>query len=288
MADPKLKNKLDSGEFILAPGIQDMITAVVANRFELDAVFASGYWLAASTYGLPDAGIVTYTQMVERMEVLVRTSNSPVIADADTGYGGLLNVQYMVQGYEKAGVSAIQLEDQEFPKKCGHSPGKRVCSPNEMVDRIRVAVETRSDDNLLIIGRTDARSVEGLSKSIERAQAYREAGADIVFVEALSSEDEMRTVCREIDAPNMVNITSGGTPMGNAEHMASLGYQVGICPSLTSLASAHAAESALQNMLNQGGNADPEGTPLFAFKEFNAMIGLEKVWEFEKKWARDD
>ena len=139
MADPRLRANIDSGEFFVVPGIHDMITAAVADKVGFDVVYGSGYWLTASRYGLPDAGIVSYTQMLDSMATLVRTTNAAVIGDADTGFGGLLNVHHTVRGYETAGACAIQLEDQEFPKKCGHTPGRRVIPAEEMALKIRVA-----------------------------------------------------------------------------------------------------------------------------------------------------
>ncbi len=286
MANPILREKLNRGEFIFAPGIQDMITAVLANKVGFDVVYGSGYWLTASAHGLPDAGIASYTEMLDRMKTLVRTSNSAVIADADTGFGGLLNVHHTVRGYEAAGVSAIQMEDQQFPKKCGHTPNRIVIPTEEMVDKIRVAVDARTDPNLLIIARTDARQSEGLEASIARAEAYREAGADILFIEALESKDEMVTACGEVDAPMMANMSNGGsTPMLTVDEMKEVGYSVAIAPSLTSLAAAHAVEAALIAMKAQG-SPEPEGIPINNFKEFCSLIGFEDVWAFDKKWAK--
>jgi 2-methylisocitrate lyase-like PEP mutase family enzyme len=287
MATTVLKDKLSAGEFVFAPGIQDMITAVIADRVGFDVVYASGYWLTASTYGLPDAGIVSYTQMLDRVATLARTSRAAVVADADTGYGGLLNVHHTVKGYEEAGVSGIQLEDQEFPKKCGHTPYKRLVSCEEMVEKIQVAVAARSDPNLQIIARTDARQSEGLAAAIARANAYREAGADVLFVEALHSDEEMRIACREVQGPSMANMSNGGlTPMRTVQQMQALGYQMAIFPALASLASAYAVERALREAIGQGGNPEPEGVGLFDFKTFCSLIGFEEVWEFERKWAR--
>ncbi|WP_317928570.1 isocitrate lyase/PEP mutase family protein [Halioxenophilus sp. WMMB6] len=286
MANPILREKIRNGEFIFAPGIHDMITAVVANKIEFDVVYGTGYWLTASAYGLPDAGIVSYTQMVDRMRTLVQTSNAAVMADADTGFGGLLNVHHTVRGYEEAGVSAIQIEDQQFPKKCGHTPNRIVIPAEEMVDKIRVAVEARRDPNMLIIARTDSLQSEGLSAAIARAQAYKEAGADILFVEALESKEEMKTACAEVDAPMMANMANGGlTPMLTAAEMQEVGFSVAIAPSLTSLAAAHAIEKALLAMKAQG-SAEPEGVPINNFKEFCSLIGFEEVWAFDKKWAK--
>jgi 2-methylisocitrate lyase-like PEP mutase family enzyme len=286
MANPIIRQKLEAGEFFVAPGIQDMITAAIANHVGVDIVYGSGYWLTASAYGLPDAGIATFTQMLDRMATLVKTSNGAVIADADTGYGGLLNVHHTVRGYEEAGVSAIQLEDQEFPKKCGHTPFKRLISTQDMVDKIKVACAARREPDMLIIARTDARQSEGMEGALARADAYREAGADILFVEALTSDDEMRMACDHAKAPMMANMANGGlTPMRTAAQMQDLGYALAIFPSMTSLIGAAATEIALRRMKTEGSPA-PEGMPLFDFKQFCSLIGFEDVWAFEKQWAQ--
>lgn len=281
-----LREKIEKGEFVFAPGIQDMITAVVANKVGFDVVYGSGYWLTASAYGLPDAGIVSYTQMLDRMATLVKTSNAAVMADADTGFGGLLNVHHTVKGYQEAGVAAIQIEDQEFPKKCGHTPGRRVVPAADMVEKIKVAVDARTDEDMMIIARTDALQSEGLDAAIARCKAYRAAGADIIFLEALTSEEEMRRACEAVDAPMMANMSNGGsTPMFNADKMQDIGFSVAIAPSLPSLAAANAVEKALIAMKAQG-SPEPEGVPINNFKEFCSLIGFEHVWAFDKKWAR--
>lgn len=287
MANSIIRQKLDRGEFFIAPGIQDMITAAIANHVGMEIVYGSGYWLTASAYGLPDAGIASYTQMLDRMATLCATSNAAVIADADTGYGGLLNVHHTVRGYEDAGVAAIQLEDQEFPKKCGHTPFKRLVSCDDMVEKIRVACDARRNADTLIIARTDARQSEGLEGALARAEQYRAAGADILFVEALTSEDEMRIACDRIKAPMMANLANGGlTPMFNAAQLQDIGYALAIFPSMTSLISAAVTEIALQQIKDGPGSPDPDGLPMFDFKQFCSLIGFEDVWAFERKWAR--
>lgn len=283
MPSPLFRQKL-AGPFFVVPGIQDMIAAVIANKVGFDLVYGTGYWLTASAYGLPDAGIASYTQMVDRMATLVRTSNAAVIADADTGYGGLLNVHHTVRGYEAAGVTAIQIEDQEFPKKCGHTPFKRLVPMADMVEKVKVAVEARSDENLVIIARTDARQSEGLDGTLRRLEAYAKAGADVVFPEALQSEEEMRTACAAFDLPVMANMANGGlTPVPDAHVLAEIGYAFAIYPSLTSLVAAHAMERALIDLKDRGVG---EPADLFDFKEFCGLIGFQEVWDFEKKWSR--
>jgi 2-methylisocitrate lyase-like PEP mutase family enzyme len=285
VANPIIRKKLDEKTFFVAPGIQDMITAVVADRVGFDIVYGSGYWLTASALGLPDAGIASYTQMLDRMATLARTSKAALIADADTGYGGLLNMHHTVRGYEAAGVSAIQIEDQEFPKKCGHTPFKRLISAEDMAEKIRVAAEARQDENFLIIARTDARQSEGLDGTLRRLEAYAEAGADILFPEALTNEEEMAKACSTLGLPVMANMADGGlTPILPAKTLEEIGYAFAIYPSLTSLAAA-AMERSL-TLLKETGLGYSDEVPLFDFKEFCSLIGFEDVWAFERKWAR--
>lgn len=285
MANPILRNKLDSGQFFVVPGVQDMIAAVVANKVGFDLVYGTGYWLTASAYGLPDAGIATYTEMRDRMATLVRTSNAAVIADGDTGYGGLLNVHHTVRGYEQAGVTAIQIEDQEFPKKCGHTPYRRVIPVEDMVEKIKVACAAREDrENFLIIARTDARQSEGMDGAMRRIEAYAKAGADVLFPEALESEEEMARACAAFDTPLMANMSNGGSsPVPVADVLAEIGYAYAIYPSLTSLAAAAAMEKALVDLKTQG-IGQPDG--LFSFSEFCSLIGFEQVWAFEREWGK--
>ena len=279
---------LRSGEFVVAPGIHDMIAAVIANKIGFDFVYASGFWLTASAYGLPDAGIATYTQMLDRVSTLARTVNAGVIADADTGYGGLLNVHHTVRGYEDAGIAAIQIEDQEFPKKCGHTPFKRVIPVEDMVEKVKVACAARRNaEHMLVIARTDARQPEGFEAAVRRGLAYGEVGADIIFLEALESETEMREACARIRKPMMANMADGGkTPIRSKAELQDIGYALAIFPSITGLASAAAAENALRTLKTKG-TSDSADLPLFGFREFQSLIGFEEVWAFERQWARD-
>ena len=288
MAKPSLRGALDAGEFVSAPGIHDMIAAVVSNQVGFDFVYATGYWMTASAYGLPDAGIATYSQMLERVTTLTRTVNASVIADADTGYGGLLNVHHTVRGYEEAGVKAIQIEDQEFPKKCGHTPFKRIVPVIDMVEKIKVACEARRDpQETLIIARTDARQSEGFEGAMKRGVAYADAGADIIFLEALESEEEMRSAGGRMSKPLMANMADGGkTPIRSRDELKALGYSLAIYPSMTGLAAAQAVLNALTEFKRTGTSETPS-IPLFSFKTFNSLIGFEDVWAFERRWARD-
>lgn len=286
MTKPDLKAALASGEFVVAPGIYDMIAALVANKVGFDFVYASGYWSVASAYGLPDAGIATYTQMIDRVATLCRTSNAGVIADADTGYGGLLNVHHTVRGYEAAGVVAVQIEDQELPKKCGHTPLKRVVPADEMINKIKVAVDARRNESTLIIARTDAKQPEGFESALDRAAAYSEAGADIIFVEALETQEEMQRACATIAKPMLANMANGGsTPILTVNELKALGYQMAIFPAMAALSAAAAVEKALET-LKQDGTSMSATMPQFSFSEFNVLIGFPEIWDFERKWTQ--
>ena len=281
-----IREKIKRGEFFCAPGIPDMISAVVAREIGFDAVYASGYWSSASAFGLPDAGIATYTQMVDRVATLVNTigNDTAVIADADTGYGGLLNVRETVRGYEKAGAQVIQFEDQEFPKKCGHTRNKRIETCDTMVTKVQVAIDSRTLPDTLIAARTDAYQSEGLDGALRRLEAYIEAGADIVFPEALATEEEMRKVCDTFDVPVMANMADGGsTPILDADTLSEIGFAFAIFPATAALSAAAAVKQALTRLKNTGTSVHDD-VELFDFNEFCRLIGFEDVWAFEKKW----
>jgi 2-methylisocitrate lyase-like PEP mutase family enzyme len=263
-----------------------MITAVIARDLGFECVYATGYWMVASAYGLPDAGLATYSQMVDRVATLSASmGGAAIIADADTGYGGLLNVRQTVRGYEAAGASAVQIEDQEFPKKCGHTPFKRVVPAELMAAKIRVAVEARTDPDTLIIARSDALQSEGFDALLRRCEAYAEAGADVIFPEALVSEDEMLRACRTIGKPLLANMANGGkTPIRSAAELKAMGFALAIFPSMTSLAAAEAARHALQRLKDTGACLHPD-VPLYDFDRFCSQIGFEEVWAFERRWA---
>lgn len=287
MAHPQLKRFIQSRSFVAAPGVFDMISALIADRIGFKALYVTGYGTVASGYGLPDAGLATYSQMIERISRIVELVRTPVIADADTGYGGLLNVRHTVRGYERAGVSAIQFEDQEFPKKCGHTPNRRVVPVNEMVRKIKVAVDSRSSADFLIIARTDARTSLGLDEALARGEAYAEAGADIIFIESPESEDELATIARRIQAPLLANMVHGGrTPVLPAAQLAELGYAAAIYPAVGFLAAAHAIRSAYGDLVENGIGGG--SVPLYPFAEFNELIGFPDVWAFEKRFAEVD
>lgn len=284
MADPALRSAIEAGDYVVAPGVYDLISALIADRMGFKALYVTGFGTVASHLGLPDAGLATYRDMLERIAQIVKRTRTPIIADADTGYGGLLNVRHTVRGYEEAGVSAIQIEDQEFPKKCGHTPGRRVIPLEDMVAKVRVACDSRKSRDFLIIARTDARTALGLEEALRRADAYAAAGADILFVEAPESEAEMAEIGRRISKPLLANIVDGGrTPRLPASRLKELGFALSIMPTAGFLAASAALQRAYGEVLETGNTA--ERTELFEFAEFCRLVGFEDVWEFEKRYA---
>lgn len=285
MTETTLKDLIGAPELTIAPGIFDMMSMLVADEKGFSALFLSGYWGMASHLGLPDTGIATYRDFVEQIRKICAVAKTPLIADADTGFGGLLNLDHTVRGYEAAGVAAIQLEDQVSPKRCGHQPGKQVVSTSEMVTRIKVAVDARESDDFLVIARTDALAIEGVDRAIERGKAYREAGADVVFIETPNNEDEMRRICAEVPGPQMINMAHGGkTPILPAAKLQEIGYSLAIVPSAPPLAALAAMNTAYDSIKDGHLNCETR-QELYDFHEFCDLIGFPKVRAFEKKWA---
>jgi 2,3-dimethylmalate lyase len=271
---------------IAAPGVYDMVSLRMAARMGFDALYMTGYGTVASHLGLPDAGLASYSEMVNRVELMARMADAPLIADGDTGYGGLLNVRHTVMGYERARAAAIQLEDQEFPKKCGHTQGRRVIAAEDMVRKIAVAVEARQDPDFLIVARTDARSSLGLPEAIRRAGLYGEAGADVLFVESPETEAEMAEIGRALgDKPLLANMVEGGrTPMLSNGRLAELGYAIAIFP-VAGLLSAAAALDTVYRKIRETGSSLGSPAPLYPFAEMNRLMGFEEVWRFDREHA---
>jgi 2-methylisocitrate lyase-like PEP mutase family enzyme len=273
-------------ELLVAPGVFDGVSARIADQMGFEALYMTGYGTVASHLGLPDAGIATFTDMVSRVAVLARGTKTPLIADGDTGYGGLLNVQYTVRGYETAGAVAIQLEDQEFPKKCGHMLGRRVVPVEDMVDKVKVAVASRDSRDFLIIARTDARTTLGLDEALRRAEAYAKAGADILFVESPESIEEMRKIGHTFDQPLMANMVEGGrTPIADKKTLEEIGYSIAIYPAFGFLAAGDALRNAYRH-LKQNGSSVGANVPLYKFSEFSELMGFGAVSEFDKTYGR--
>lgn len=284
-ARASLAQRLKKPGLLSAPGVFDMISARIADSMGFDALYMTGYGVVASHLGLPDAGLATYSDMVGRVRQIAGGTNTPLMADGDTGYGGLLNVDFTVRGYEAAGAQAIQIEDQEFPKKCGHTPGRRVVPVEDAVRKIKVAAEARSSKDFLIIARTDARTSLGLDEALRRAEAFAKAGADILFVESPESVEEMRTIGRSFDLPLLANLVEGGrTPILTKSELEEIGYRIAIFPASGFLAMGAVLRSVYGEILAKGSTAQWNGQ-LESFDRFSRMMGFERIWDFDKKHA---
>lgn len=276
----------DGDDFIVAPGIYDMISAKMADRMGFHALYMTGSGTVASHLGLPDAGIATYTDMVSRAGRVAGGTETPLIADADTGYGGPVNVRETVRGYEIAGVSAIQIEDQDFPKKCGHLTGHKLIPAEDMVTKIKVALDSRFSDDTLIIARTDARKAVGRDEAMRRSEMYVKAGADILFYEAPADVEEMRDIGQHFgsDIPLLSNMVNGGvTPVMTPDELKALGYRIAIFPSSGFLATCNALNE-VYGALKQQGDAEKGAAELFSFAEFNDLMGFNEITEFEDRY----
>jgi len=287
---PSLRSVLAAGDFIVAPGVFEMFSAKIADRMGFKALYMTGYGVSASHLGLADAGLVTYRDLVERARTIAQGTRTPVIADADTGFGGLLNVRETVRGYESAGVQAIQIEDQEMPKKCGHTPNRRVVPLAEAVQRVEVAVESRRSDDFLVVARTDARTGLGLDEAIRRARAFAKAGADILFVESPESEAEFERVGAELAgaAKLLANmVPTGRSPMLAAEKLRKYGFSIAIYPSAGMGAACAALQGAYAH-LQARGSLEGSPVPAFDMKQMHDLVGFDDVWEFERRHAEPE
>lgn len=281
----QLKARLAQPEIVTAPGIFDLISAKMADSMQFDCLYMTGFGTVASYLGLPDAGLATYTDMVDRVGAFCAATTTPLICDGDTGYGGLLNVAHTVRGYERAGAAGIQLEDQEFPKKCGHTPGRKVIALDDMVKKIKVAAETREDSNFQIVARTDARTSLGLDEALRRGEAFAKAGADVLFIESPETVEELQSIARTFDTPLLVNIVEGGrTPQLTPAELQKLGFSIAIYPASGFLAVAKALQDIYGQIKAQRGTAHAENS-MYPFAEMCKLMGFPAVWQFDREHA---
>ncbi|MBT2792578.1 isocitrate lyase/PEP mutase family protein [Paraburkholderia strydomiana] len=280
-----LKARFARKEIVTAPGIFDMISAKMADSMGFDCLYMTGFGTVASYLGLPDAGLATYTDMVNRVAAFCGGTNTPMICDGDTGYGGLLNVAHTVRGYEHAGAAGIQLEDQEFPKKCGHTPGRRVIPVEDMVRKIQVAVESRSDSNFQIVARTDARTSLGLDEALRRGEAYAKAGADVLFIESPESIEELETIGRTFDMPLLANVVEGGrTPQLAPPELQKLGFSLAIYPASGFLSVAKALKDVYGQILAHR-STEAAADAMYPFSDMCELMGFPEVWAFDRAHA---
>jgi len=285
----RLRELLSRPEPVLAPGAYDALSARLAEQAGFEAVYMTGFGTSASLLGRPDIGLLTFSEMVDNARRIVQAVGVPLIADADNGYGNPINVIRTVKEYEAAGVSAIHIEDQVMPKKCGHMEGKEVIKASEMVEKVRAAVEARHSEEFVIIARTDARAVEGMDGALERARLYREAGADVLFVEAPQSEEEVAAVAEAFpEVPLLFNwVESGKTPPVSLERLKELGFRLIIFPVSALLA-------ATVSMREVFARIHAEGTPMRAMDrllllgDFIDIIGLPEVHKLEECFSDEE
>jgi 2-methylisocitrate lyase-like PEP mutase family enzyme len=279
----QLRSLLKGEQILLAPGAYDGLGAKLIERADFPIVYASGGAIARSI-GLPDLGLVSFDEALQRVREISRATSLPVIADADTGYGGALNVLRTVSEFEEAGVAGLHIEDQIFPKRCGHYEGQSLITAREMAGKIEAAVHARKDPDTLIIGRTDARSAIGLSEALDRARIFMEAGADAIFVEALTSLEEVETIGREIKAPLVFNMTEGGkSPMVRISRLQELGFKIVLFPSDLQRAFIGTGKRILQDRL-EGKSGLLDG--MCSFKERDEIVDLDRYLNLEKRYVR--
>ena len=281
----RLRERIADGKLLVAPGIYDGLTAKLAAGVGFEALYMTGYGTSASRRGLPDIGLLTMTEMLDNVRAIADAVEIPLIADADTGYGNAVNVVRTVKEYERAGAAAIHIEDQVWPKRCGHMRGKQVIPQAEMVSKLRAAVDQRSSEDFIIIARTDALAVEGWDPTIERAHAYVEAGADVIFVEALETVEQMERVPKLFDVPSLINMAPR-TPDRPVAELEKMGYAVAIYPGICLLATVNANLEALKEFKETGRGRDL-GELLPAFLEFNDFLGVSRYAELESKYQVD-
>ena len=279
----KLRELVNGNRYIIVPGAYDPLTARLVQLAGFDAVYLTGGGYSRAN-GLPDLGLFTMSENIEFISRAVEAVDIPVIADMDTGYGNALNVIRAMREFEKTGVAAFHLEDQVSPKKCGHYEGKQLVSKAEMVGKIKAAVDTRRDADMVIIARTDSRAVEGFEAAIDRMNAYLEAGADVGFVEAPQTVEEMEQIPRSINRPALVNIFEGGkTPPLPAKQLEAMGYRIGIYPSQTHRAAIFAAQEVLAVLKRDGDTAAIEHR-LVTFNDREQAVNTARWRELERKY----
>jgi len=273
-------------ETLLAPGIYDALSGLIAEQSGAKAVYLSGASIAYTRFGRSDIGLVSVSEVHDTLAAVTDRIKIPIIVDADTGFGNALNVQRTIRSFERAGAAAIQIEDQSFPKRCGHLDGKVLIKKDEMVGKVKAAVDSRKTSDTLIIARTDARAVEGLQEAIDRAHAYHEAGADVLFIEAPRSVDELKQIRKSFDLniPLLANMVEGGkTPVKTANDLKSLGFNIVIFPGGAVRAAAFQLQEYYAGLLENGSNSE-FSKRMHDFDSLNAVIGTPELLSIGKKY----
>jgi len=284
----RLRDRIDDDEIMALPGAYDALSARLVEQAGFDAVFTSGFSIAATQLGMPDMGLLTMPENVAQVEAITDSIDVPLVADMDTGYGSALNVRRAMNECVDAGVAGVILEDQQWPKKCGHMDEKRLVSTEEHVRRIEAAADVRAerDWEFVVIGRTDARESNGIEAAIERGRAYERAGADVVFVEAPESRAELARIAAEIDAPTFANMIEGGkTPFLPAEELDSMGFDIVVYPLTALFSVTEALQSAYGHLAENGTTAGVSGVD---FDDFEDVIDAEGYRDVEQRYVDDD
>lgn len=282
-----LRKLLQTNNTIFVPGIYDSLSAKIAQRVGFNVVFHTGYGTAASLLGVPDIGLVSFSEMRDRVSTICNSVDIPVIADADTGYGNTLNTMRTVKDYIRSGAAGIILEDQLWPKKCGHMKGKSVISIDDMESKIRAAVQGRHEEksNLVIVGRTDSLAVEGVDMAIERVKRYKKAGADVLFIEAPNKVDELEIIAKQVKLPLLLNQLEGGrTPLISIKKAQKIGFKIILFPLTSLYASTKAIFDSLTYLKKHNTSLGIENQ-LITFDKFNQLVDYDKFMKLEKKFS---
>jgi 2,3-dimethylmalate lyase len=274
-----------SDEFLVLPGVFDALSARIAEITGFDAIFQTGYGSAATVLGMPDYGFLNAGETLDNARKIVRAVNVPVIVDIDTGYGNPLSVWRIVRELEAMGASGIFLEDQVWPKRCGHMAGKEIISVDEYLPKLNAAIDARDDKDFIVVARTDARATSGLDQAIERGREYFKSGADVIFVEAPRSVDELKEIGKKIDAPLVANMIEGGvTPNLTAKELHQIGYRIGVFPLSGLFASAFAMKQVFEE-LHKFGSTSRKRETMVTFEEFNKLVNLQRYVDLERKYT---
>jgi methylisocitrate lyase len=275
----------DRKRIIILPGVFDALSARIAEQVGFEAMFQTGYGSSAALLGMPDFGFLNAGETVDNARRLVRAVKVPVLVDADTGYGNPLNVWRLVQDLESLGAAGIFLEDQIWPKRCGHMIGKEVIPKDEYLPKLKAAVEARKSKDFVIVARTDARAPLGLDEAIERGKAYKKIGADVIFVEAPRSIEELKKVAEEIDAPLVANmIEDGVTPTLPAQELLNIGYRIAVFPLSALYGATYAIRQVLTELKKTGATSETRKM-MVTFKDFNRFVDLDKYMSLEKRYT---
>lgn len=287
MTASEFRSLIRGDDILVAPGAYDAVSAKLLEQADADIVYMSGSSVATSTHGYPDVGLTTLTEMTTRARQMATAVPLPVFCDADTGYGNPINVRRTVEEFEAAGAAGIHLEDQVFPKKCGHFEGKEVIPTVEMTQKLRAAVDARDDEDFVLIARTDARAVHGFENAIERSHAYLAAGADVIFFEAPESIEELERAAEAIDAPLLANMTEGGkTPMLSASELEALGYDIALFPATGFKAMLKTLQEVYGQIVRSGSQREVLDR-LVTWEGRNDITGLDQITALEQRYAAE-